>query len=76
MYLYGWRVEDLGLKTFDIMSVLYILALCYVVFEQNNEDFEIFMYVGKYKPVYARAGPLKLYTKFIWVHGFHLLGYP
>jgi len=53
--LYGWRVEGLGLKTLDIMSVLYILVLCYVVFEQNNEEFEIFMCVGKYKPVYARA---------------------
>jgi len=36
------------------MSGLYILVL-YVVFEQNNEDFEIFMYVGKYIPVYTRA---------------------
>jgi hypothetical protein len=28
---------------------------CYVVFDQNNEDFEIFMYVGKYKTVYTSA---------------------
>jgi hypothetical protein len=47
--------EGQGLKTLAIMSVLYVLVLCYVVFEQNNEDFEIFMYLGKYKPVYTRA---------------------
>lgn len=44
--LYGCLVDVLGLKTLDIMSGLCILVSCYVVFEQNNEDFEIFMYIG------------------------------